>query len=229
MVLTIAVSACWSTSLRGSFAIAAALQVDARWPTTGSYPAPTGRTEAADRLLTRRFLVLCCGSLVYFLEVGSTWSVIPAFVEHDLVGGALVVSLSMLLLVPAARVPAVIGARLVLGVGEAAYFIGVTSAVQDLATPHRRGEATSYFTVTLYTGLAIGPGLGEWLYETGSYDRAFTVAALLGLLPLLFAYAAPGRPTDPVRAPLRSSRCMPRVSGSHPAAWCLPCSPPFSC
>ena len=64
---------------------------------------------------------------------------IPAFVEHDLVGGALVVSLSMLLLVPAARVPAVIGARLVLGVGEAAYFIGVISAVQDLAPPHRRG------------------------------------------------------------------------------------------
>ena len=198
-------------------------------------------------MLTGRFLVLCGGSLAYFLALGSTWPVIPAFVEHDLgggglavglsvgafgfsaavlrplvgplgdrrgrrfllVGGALVVSLSMLLLVPAASVPAVIGARLVLGVGEAAYFIGVTSAVQDLTPPHRRGEATSYFTVTLYTGLAIGPGLGEWLYETGSYERAFTVAALLGLVPLLFAYAAPGRPTDPVRAPLLRWRLHP--------------------
>ena len=56
-----------------------------------------------------------------------------------LVGGALVVSLSMLLLVLAASVPAVIGARLMLGVEEAAYFIGVISAVQDLAPPHRRG------------------------------------------------------------------------------------------
>ena len=206
-----------------------------------------GRREAGDRLLTGRFLVLCAGSLAYFLALGSTWPVIPSFVEHDLgggglavglsvgafgfsaailrpligplgdrrgrrfllVGGALVVSLSMLLLVPAASVPAVIGARLVLGVGEAAYFIGVTSAVQDLAPPHRRGEATSYFTVTLYTGLAIGPGLGEWLYETGSYDRAFIVAALLGLIPLLFAYAAPGRPADPFRGPLLRWRLHP--------------------
>jgi len=117
-----------------------------------------GRTEAGDRLLTGRFLVLCGGTLAYFLALGSTWPVVPSFVQHDLgggglavglsvgafgfsaailrpligplgdrrgrrfllVGGSLVVSLSMLLLVPAASVPAVIGARLVLGVGEAA-------------------------------------------------------------------------------------------------------------
>tara|TARA_B110000116_G_scaffold76663_1_gene66500 strand:- start:46 stop:459 length:414 start_codon:yes stop_codon:yes gene_type:complete len=135
------------------------------------------RPGVGDRLLTGRFLVLCGGSLAYFLALGSTWPVIPAFVEHDLgggglavglsvgafgfsaailrplvgplgdrrgrrfllVGGALVVSLSMLLLVLAASVPAVIGARLMLGVEEAAYFIGVISAVQDLAPPHRRG------------------------------------------------------------------------------------------
>ena len=205
------------------------------------------RPEVGDRLLTGRFLVLCGGSLAYFLALGTTWPVVPSFVEHGLGGGgvavglsvgafgfsaailrpligplgdrrgrrcllvvgSVVVSMSMLLLVPAASVPAVIAARLVLGVGEAAYFIGVTSAVQDLAPPHRRGEATSYFTVTLYTGLAIGPGLGEWLYEAGSYDRAFTVAALLGLLPLLFAYAAPGRPADPVDAPLLRWRLHP--------------------
>ena len=125
------------------------------------------------------------------------------------VGGSLGGALAMVLLVPAASVPAVIGARLVLGVGEAAYFIGVTSAVQDLAPPHRRGEATSYFTVTLYTGLAIGPGLGEWLYETANYDRAFTVAAILGLVPLLFANAAPGRPDDPLHGPLLRRRLHP--------------------
>ena len=95
MLLTIAVSACRSTSLRGTFAIAAALQVDARWRTVGSYPAPMDRTVVGDKLLTGRFLVLCGGSLAYFLALGSTWPVVPSFVEHDLGGGGLAVGLSV--------------------------------------------------------------------------------------------------------------------------------------
>ena len=47
------------------------------------------------------------------------------------------------------------------------------------------------------------------MHETGSYDRAFTVAALLGLVPLLFAHAAPGRPDDPFRGPLLRWRLHP--------------------
>ena len=191
-----------------------------------------------DRVLTPRFLVLCVGSLGYFLAIGTTWPVIPAFVEHDQGGSGLAVGMSMgafgvsaailrplvgpvgdrkgrrflvtvgsvltaassLLLIPAQSVAAVIGARLVLGAGEAAYFIGVTAAIQDLAPVNRRGEAVSYFTVTLYSGLGIGPTLGEWLDTGGGPDRAFLVAAALFFVPFLLLRAAPGAPADPPAA-----------------------------
>jgi len=51
--------------------------------------------------------------------------------------------------------------RLLTGVGEAAMFVGAATAVQDLAPSSRRGEATSYFSVAVYGGLALGPVLGE--------------------------------------------------------------------
>ena len=40
-------------------------------------------------------------------------------------------------------------------------FVGAATAAQDLAPSSRRGEATSYFSVAVYGGLAIGPILGE--------------------------------------------------------------------
>ena len=209
-------------------------------------PATTG-PEAGDRLATPRFLVLCLASFGYFTALGTTWPVIPAFVEHDLGGGGVAVGLSvgafgfsaallrpligplgdrrgrrfllllgsvgvstsLLLLVPATSVAMVVAARLVLGMGEAAFFIGISSAIQDLSPPDRRGEATSYFTVTLYTGLALGPALGEWLMDNGGPDRAFVVAAVLGVAPVLLARAAPGRPLDPPDVPLFRWRLHP--------------------
>ncbi|HJM72388.1 MAG TPA: MFS transporter [Acidimicrobiales bacterium] len=209
-------------------------------------PATTG-PEAGDRLATPRFLVLCLASFGYFTALGSTWPVVPAFVEHDLGGGGVAVGLSvgafgfsaallrpligplgdrrgrrfllllgsvgvstsLLLLVPATSVTMVVAARLVLGMGEAAFFIGISSAIQDLSPPDRRGEATSYFTVTLYTGLALGPALGEWLMDNGGPDRAFVVAAVLGVVPVLLARAAPGRPLDPPDVPLFRWRLHP--------------------
>ncbi len=58
-------------------------------------------------------------------------------------------------------------ARLLTGAGEAAMFVGVATAAQDLAPDHRRGEAASYFSVALYGGLAVGPPIGEALVTYG--------------------------------------------------------------
>lgn len=67
-------------------------------------------------------------------------------------------------------------ARLVTGAGEAAAYIGVATAAQDLAPDHRRGEAASYFSVALYGGLAAGPPLGEALVRHG-YTTLWLVTA----------------------------------------------------
>ena len=71
--------------------------------------------------------------------------------------------------------------------GEAAVFVGAATAVQDMAPDDRRGEAASYFSVALYAGLAIGPVMGETVFEASGYRAvwwaaaaAATVAAALG-------------------------------------------------
>ena len=46
-------------------------------------------------LLTRRFLVVWASSLAYFMAVGTTWPVIPVFVEEELAGGPIAVGISI--------------------------------------------------------------------------------------------------------------------------------------
>ena len=73
-------------------------------------------------------------------------------------GGALLVGVTTLAYTLVDAVPGLVGLRLVTGLGEAAVFVGAATATQDMAPSHRRGEAASYFSVALYSGLALGPG-----------------------------------------------------------------------
>ncbi|HEY8527321.1 MAG TPA: MFS transporter [Acidimicrobiales bacterium] len=83
------------------------------------------------------------------------------------VGGALVVAVSILAYDVASSLAVLVVARLLTGAGEAAGFVGLATAAQDLAPDHRRGEAASYFSVALYGGLAVGPPVGEALADHG--------------------------------------------------------------
>ncbi|HEX8802874.1 MAG TPA: MFS transporter, partial [Acidimicrobiales bacterium] len=82
-------------------------------------------------------------------------------------GGSAVVAVSIFCYELAGSLPALVAARLLTGVGEAAVFVGLATAAQDLAPDHRRGEAASYFSVALYGGLAVGPPMGEALSDHG--------------------------------------------------------------
>ncbi|MEE2768155.1 MAG: MFS transporter [Actinomycetota bacterium] len=189
-------------------------------------------------LLTRRFLVVWASSLAYFMAIGTTWPVIPVFVEEELAGGPVAVGVSIgaaglaatffrpligpvgdrrgrriilgwgavaaavstLLLIPAGTVAAVVVARVLFGAGEAGAFIGIAAALQDLAPPTRRGEAASYFGVTVYMGLAIGPAIGEALAEAGGAGQAFVFGSVMYLVAGVLGMAAPGAP-DPMPPP----------------------------
>lgn len=106
-------------------------------------------------------------------------------------GGSAIVAVSIAATVFATSVAAVIGLRLLTGLGEAAAFIGFAAAIQDLAPDGRRGEAASYFSVATYGGLALGPILGEALVDT-SWDAVWAAGAALGVLGALLALTAPG-------------------------------------
>lgn len=79
----------------------------------------------------------------------------------------------------------VVAARLLLGVGEAAFFVASIAALVDIAPPDRIGEAMSYNSLGLYLGLALGPPLGEVLVGQGGFVAAWLGAAGLGLISVL--------------------------------------------
>lgn len=96
-----------------------------------------------------------------------------------LVGGALVAALAAAGHLVATDLATLIGLRLLLGVAEAFFFVAGFAMVADLAPEGRAGEALSYNSLALYLGIALGPGLGEWLVSVGDYPLAWIGAAVL--------------------------------------------------
>lgn len=122
------------------------------------------------------------------------------------------VSIAFYGIIPA--IAALIAFRLVTGLGEAAFFVGAATAAQDLSPDDRRGEAASFFSVSIYSGLAFGPFIGEKLYQSGGAGRVWLVAAVLagvGSLTALLLPADLGR-AAPDAEPVTDRKLL------HPAA-----------
>jgi MFS family permease len=118
------------------------------------------------------------------------------------VSGAAVVGVSILGYAFATELWMLVLARLLTGAGEAAMFVGVATAAQDLAPDHRRGEAASYFSVSLYSGLAVGPPIGEALVTHGFTTLWIVLAACCAGAAIIALWIPPGRTV--VVAPHRS-------------------------
>jgi MFS family permease len=107
------------------------------------------------------------------------------------IGGSGLVGLSVLAYALVDSLPALVALRLVTGVGEAAMWVGVATAIQDMSPDDRRGEAASYFSVALYAGLAFGPALGELLLTQHGFRTVWIVAGCLALLASVLGLATP--------------------------------------
>lgn len=95
-----------------------------------------------------------------------------------IVAGAVTAGLSVLSYNAAESLAQLLFLRLFTGFGEAAFYVGAASVINDLAPDDRRGEAVSYFSLALFSGLAVGPMVGEGLLRAAGFDVAWTVAAL---------------------------------------------------
>jgi len=91
----------------------------------------------------------------------------------------------------ATTVPVMIVMRLLLGAAEAVYFVAAMAAATDLAPEHRRGEAISLMSTSLYLGVAIGPVLSEVLYDMGSFSAIWIAAALISVVAVALSWTAP--------------------------------------
>lgn len=87
--------------------------------------------------------------------------------------------------------------RLVSGAGEAMFYVGTASAINDLAPDERRGEALSYFSLSLFAGIGLGPILGEMVLEASGFEAAWIAAALCSGFAGAIGWLIPEtRPTD---------------------------------
>ena len=116
-------------------------------------------------------------------------------------GGSLLVGVVTLAYTQVDAVAGLVGLRLITGLGEAAVFVGAATATQDMAPSHRRGEAASYFSVALYSGLALGPALGEHLANTYGYDEVWLAAGLAAIVVALLGLGTPARDGRPYEKP----------------------------
>jgi MFS family permease len=118
-----------------------------------------------------------------------------------------------------ADVPGLVVARLFLGVGEGLVFTAGTAWVVDLAPVERRGQVIGLFGLAIWTGLALGPAIGEGIYAAAGYDAvwAFTVIA-----PLAGAFVASRLPeTRATSEPVERRSLLPAAALRPGAALAL--------
>ena len=138
-----------------------------------------------------------------------------------LVGGASVAGLAGIASSQVAEFWQLLVMRGVMGVGEAAVFVGAATLIADLSPRDRRAEGASYFSVAVFGGIGVGPIIGELVLDDTRFEQAFIVAGCFALLAAVVALFAPARvaPLDAVEDTIASAASE---SGGrrimHPAA-----------
>ena len=108
-----------------------------------------------------------------------------------LVAGAILAAVAILAHTITTDLAILVILRLVLGVGEALFFVAGFAMLADLAPRGREGEALSFNSLALYLGIAFGPVLGEVLLGIGGFNLAWIGAAVLSLLAAFLALRLP--------------------------------------
>lgn len=111
-------------------------------------------------------------------------------------GGLLCAAGGALLLIPAA--PAIVWpARAAFGVGEAILTTACLAWLVDMVPPERRGRALSWFGISFWLGISLGPQAAALSRELGGFELVWVMAAVC---PLVAAALFLATPDSPVRA-----------------------------
>jgi predicted MFS family arabinose efflux permease len=115
-----------------------------------------------------------------------------------MVAGAAVFAASVLAYGLATTPHVLAAVRLVSGAGEALFFVGMITAVTDLAPAERRGEAMSLASLALYLGIGVGPVLAELVLPRVGFTGTWWLTAAVALVAVGLAARLPEtRPDDP--------------------------------
>ena len=94
-----------------------------------------------------------------------------------MLAGAIVMAAAYVALALEPSLAAVVGIRIVAGAAEAAFVVAAFTVAADLVPESRTGEAMSLVTAGAYTGLALGPIVGDFLVGDGRYPFVWLLAA----------------------------------------------------
>ena len=106
-----------------------------------------------------------------------------------IIGGGLVVGASIIGYDMADSLGPLLFARLLTGVGEAAFYVGAATVINDIAPNERRGEALSYFSLALFGGLAVGTVMGEVILDAVDFTAMWWVSGLSAAFAGLVGFA----------------------------------------
>ncbi len=122
-----------------------------------------------------------------------------------LLGSVLVAVAGFLYLLPLG-VLGLIGARLVLGAGEGTVFTAGSAWIVDIAPPDRRGRVIGLYGLAVWSGLSVGPLVGELLLHASGYTLVWLFAGAAPLVGALIALRLPDpfhpKPGDDEHQPL---------------------------
>ena len=110
------------------------------------------------------------------------------------VGSLLAAAAGVLYFVPAG-LPGLLLARLVLGAGEGMVFTAGATWVVDLAPPDRRARVIGLYGLAVWSGLSLGPPIGDALLRASSFDAVWAFTAIAPFVGALVALRIP----DPFR------------------------------
>jgi MFS family permease len=107
-----------------------------------------------------------------------------------LLGSILVAVAGFLYLLPLG-VAGLIAARLILGAGEGTVFTAGSAWIVDIAPPERRGRVIGLYGLAVWSGLSIGPLIGELLLHASGYTAVWLFAGAAPLVGALIAMRLP--------------------------------------
>jgi MFS family permease len=111
------------------------------------------------------------------------------------VAGALLAASAGLLYFVPAGLPSLLLSRLALGAGEGMVFTAGSTWVVDLAPPHRRARVIGLYGLAVWSGLSLGPPIGDALLRASSFEAVWAFATIAPLAGALIAMRIP----DPFR------------------------------
>ncbi|MGW8555982.1 MFS transporter [Streptomyces tubercidicus] len=90
--------------------------------------------------------------------------------------------------------PGLLVARLVMGIGEAFLFTAGSVWTVSLTPPERRGQIVGFYGLAMWTGLTVGPIMGDVVFRAGSYGAVWTLASVLPAIAVAVLLVLPNSP-----------------------------------